>query len=176
MELFFIVLRNVVIALLVLYLLIVIFDVIFVCSFRSMLSRHDHDLFMNLANKKDNIEKLIPLLNSKNVKTDKKKVEALVNFDLKRVEHQDGEDAKLAREELASLSDYFLALCRDNKEIKSLDEFILIENNLNELTTLYVNHVVMYNADILGYNFWISFFPTRYIYRILKIKSKNIIS
>ena len=103
---------------------------------------------------------------------EQEKIDALTNFDLKRIEHQDGEDAKLAREELSSLVDYFLSLCRDNKDIKNLDSFLLIENNLNELTTLYVNHVVMYNADVLGFNFWISFYPTRYIYKILKFKKR----
>lgn len=176
MVLFLTILRNIVIAIIILYALVVIFDVTFVCSFRSILSHHDHDLFMILANKKDGCAKLATLLNNVGVKLNKKKVEALTSFDLKRVEHQNGEDAKSAREELASLCDYFLALCRDTKEIKSLDEFVLIENNLNELMSLYVSHVVMYNADILGYNFWISFYPTRFIYLILKFKSKNIIS
>lgn len=176
MDLFLLITLNVAIALAVLYALIVIFDIAFVASFCSILSHHDHDLFMILTSKKDACLKLIDLLSGKNVKMNKKKIDALTNFDLKRIEHQDGEDAKLAREELSSLVDYFLSLCRDNKDIKNLDSFLLIENNLNELTTLYVNHVVMYNADVLGFNFWISFYPTRYIYKILKFKKKNLIS
>lgn len=176
MELFLTVTRNIAIALVVLYAIIVIFDVAFVCSFCSILSHHDHDLFMILVNRKDACVKLLGLLGEKSVKMDRKKVEALTNFDLKKIEHQNGVDAKLAREELAALVDYFLALCRDTKEIKNLDSFILIENNLNELNTLYVNHVVMYNADVLGFNFWISFYPTRFIYKILKFKKKNLIS
>ena len=35
-------------------------------------------------------------ISDKNVKMNKKKIDALTNFDLKRIEHQDGEDAKLA--------------------------------------------------------------------------------
>ena len=56
-----------------------------------------------------------------------KKKLMLDQFDLKRIEHQDGEDAKLAREELSSLVDYFLSLCRDNKDIKNLDSFLWLK-------------------------------------------------
>ena len=48
--------------------------------------------------------------------------------------------------------------------------------NVEEAEKLYRQHVVLYNADVLGYNFWISFFLTRYIYKILKRKTKDIIS
>ncbi|NLB48734.1 MAG: hypothetical protein GX813_02710 [Erysipelotrichia bacterium] len=176
MELFLIVLRNVAIALAILYAIIVIIDVAFVSSFCSILAHHDHDLFMILVNKKDACIKLVELLAEKGIRAKRKKVDALTNFDIKRIEHQNGEEAKVAREELAFLVDYFLNLCRESKEVKSLDSFTLVESNLDELDTLYANHVVMYNADVLGFNFWITFYPTRFIYKIFKFKKKNIIS
>ena len=176
MELFLIVLRNVALFLIAFYTLFVIVDVVFVISFSSILSHHDHDLFVILTNKKDNIDHLVDLLNKHNVKMEKKELEKLTNFDLKLIEHQDGEEAKLARESLTSISDYFLSLARENEKVTNDDDYLLIEANVNEMEAVYSHHVVLYNADVLGYNFWISFFPTRFIYLLLKFKKKNIIS
>lgn len=176
MELFLIVLRNIALLLLGIFLLFVIIDVVFVVSFSSILSHHDHDLFVILTNKKDNIDKLVDLLNKSGVKCDKKDIETLNNFSLKTIEHQNGEEAKKAREQLTYFSETFLYLARNNEKLSQDEAFLLIESNLNELESVYRQHVVLYNADVLGYNFWISFFPTRFIYLILRFKTKDIIS
>ena len=176
MELFLLILRNTAIALVGTYLVFVLLDVIFVISFSSILSQHDHDLSLNLTNKKDNLDKLVALLNKHGVKLEKKKVEDLANFDLKAIEHQDGEEAKSARDLLTSLSEYFLYAARENEKVTNDPEFEEIANNIDEQEKIYRQHLVLYNADVLGYNFWISFFLTRYIYKILKRKTKDIIS
>ena len=175
MELFLLILRNTAIVIVGVYLVLVVLDIIFVVSFSSILSHHDHDLSLIIANKKDNIDKLVALLNKHSVKLDKKKLEELSNFDLKMVEHQDGEEAKKARELLTSISEYFLYVARDNDKVSNDPEFSEISMNIEELEKIYRQHVVLYNADVLGYNFWISFVPTAYIYKILKRKTKDII-
>ncbi len=176
MELFLLILRNTAIVLAGVYLVFVVLDVIFVVSFSSILSHHDHDLSLILANKKDNIDNLVTLLNKHGVKLEKKKVEELSNFDLNAIEHQDGEEAKNARELLTSISEYFLYIARDNEKVSNDNEFFEIAANIEEIEKIYRQHVVLYNADVVGYNFWISFFPTRFIYKILKRKPKDIIS
>ena len=173
MELFLIILRNTVIALAILYALVLIVGVTFVWSFASIMSHHNHDLTVILTNKRDNLIKLADLLNSSSIKIEKKKNDALRNFDLKRIENQDGEDAKNARDELTSLSDYFLGLAVDNQAALKHDEYQLISNNILELEKVYRHHIMMYNADVLGYNFWINFLPTRFIFKVLKFKRKD---
>ena len=176
MELALIILRKIAIVIIGIYAIFVVIDVIFVISFSSILSHHDHDLFLILTNKKDNLDKLAALVNKHGVKVDKKQADALANFDLKVIEHQDGEEAKKARELLTSISEYFLYVARDNEKVSNDSEFELISGNVEESEKLYRQHVVLYNADVLGYNFWITFFPTRFIYIILKRKTKDIIN
>jgi len=173
--LFGIILRNIAIALAIFYLVILIVDVSFTLSFRSIMKGHDHDLFVIQTNKKDMVEKLLSLLKKHNIKCDKKQVDSLTTFDVKNFEHQNGEAAKKAREELTSLCEYFLAVCRDNEKVSQDQAFIDLENNLNENERVFRYHVTMYNADVLGYNFWIKFLPTRYIYLLLRVKEKDII-
>ena len=175
MELALIILRNIAIAIVGLYAIFLVIDIIFVISFRSIMSHHDGDLFLILTNKKDNLDKLAVLINKHNIKVDKKQADALANFDLKVIEHQDGEEAKKARELLTSISEYFMYVARDNDKVTNDAEFELISGNVEAAEQLYRQHVVLYNADVLGYNFWISFFPTRFIYKILKFKTKDII-
>ena len=173
MELFLIILRNIAIAIAIIYVLIVIVTVSFVWSFASILSHHNHDLTVILTNKRDNLIKLASLLSGAGIKLDKKILEGLHNFDLKRIENQDGEDAKNAREELTSFSEYLLSIDTINTNLNNQEEYIKTLENINELESVYRHHLLMYNADVLGYNFWINFFPTRFIFKIFRFKSKD---
>ncbi len=112
-------------------------------------------------------------MNSSGIKLEKKQLDALNGFDLKRIEKQDGEDAKLAREELTSLGEYFLLMATANEANLNAEEYLHITTNINELEKVYRQHLMMYNADVLGYNFWINFFPTRFIFKIFRLKKKD---
>lgn len=175
MELFLIILRNVVIVIAAIYALLLIVSISFVCSFASIMSHHNHDVTVTLTSKRDNLIKLSNLLSSSGVKLDKKNLDALNNFDLKRIEKQDGETAKNARNELTSLAEYFLSVATNNEEALNQEEYYSILTNINELDKVYRDHLMMYNADVLGYNFWINFFPTRFIFKIFKLKKKDTI-
>ena len=173
MELFLIILRNTAIVIAGIYVLLLIVTISFVWSFSSILSHHNHDLTVILTNKRDNLLKLSTLLTSGGVKLDKKNLDALNNFDLKRIENQDGEDAKAARDELTSLSEYFLMMATTNESVLNKEEYQQTLENINELEKVYRHHLMMYNADVLGYNFWINFFPTRFIFKMFRLKRKD---
>ena len=112
-------------------------------------------------------------LSARGIKLDKKNVEKLNNFDSKRLEIRDDNDSKAARDELTSLSNYLLSVYEQNNVKDEQGECQKIINNIYELEKVYRQHLMMYNADVLGYNFWIIFFPTRFIYIILRFKSKE---
>ena len=173
MELFLIILRNTAIVIAIIYLLIIIVSISFVWSFRSIMSHHNHDITVILTNRRDNYIKLADLINKSGVKLDKKQVEVLNSFDLKRIETQDGEDAKLAREELTSLGEYLVMTATANEVSLNNEEYQNVMANINELDKVYRQHLMMYNADVLGYNFWINFFPTRFIFKILRFNKKD---
>ena len=134
---------------------------------------HANDLTVILTNKRDNLAKLADFLLSQGIKLDKKKVGKIQNFDTKRLEIKDDEDSKSARDELTSLSEYLLSSYEQNEVKDEQGECQKIINNIYELEKVYRQHLMMYNADVLGYNFWIAFFPTRYIYIILRFKNKE---
>ena len=173
MKVFLSIVLNTFIAIAIVFVLLIIVDVSFVCSFSSIMKHHAHDLTVILTNKRDNLTKLVATLTANGIKLDKKRIDLLQNFDVKRIEKQDGEDAKNARNELTSINDYLLSLCSQVEINKEEEEYQQVLANINELENVYRHHLMMYNADVLGYNFWISFFPTRFIYLILKVKNKE---
>ena len=173
MKLFLIIVLNTFIAISIIYLLILIVDITFVISFSSIMKHHAHDLTVILTNKRDNLAKLVEFLTASGIKLDKKKVENLQNFDSKRLEINDNEDSKAAREELTSLNDYFLSVYEQNNVKDDDGECQKTIDNIYELEKVYRQHLMMYNADVLGYNFWIAFFPTRFIYLVLRFKEKE---
>ena len=137
------------------------------------MKHHAHDLTVILTNKRDNLVKLAENMLSHGIKIDKKKADAIINFDSKRLEIKDDDESKAAREELTSLSEYFLSICEQYDAEKRKGECARIVENIYELEKVYRQHLMMYNADVLGYNFWIAFFPTRFIYLILRFKYKE---
>ena len=173
MKLFLSIVLNTFIATLIVYLLIIIVDVTFVASFSSIMKHHAHDLTVILTNKRDNLAKLAEFFLGNGIKMDKKKVEKLQIFDTKRLEIKDDDESKAARDELTSLNDYLLSVYEQNEIKDEQGECRKIIDNIYELEKVYRQHLMMYNADVLGYNFWIEFFPTRFIYLILRFKKKE---
>ena len=173
MKLFLTIVLNTFLATLIIFLLIIIVDATFVASFSSIMKHHAHDLTVILTNKRDNLAKLVEFFLGNGIKLDKKKVENLLNFDTKRLEIKDNDDSKAAREELTSLNDYLLSVYEQNDIKDEQGECRKIIDNIYELEKVYRQHLMMYNADVLGYNFWIEFFPTRFIYIILRFKKKE---
>ena len=173
MKLFLTIVLNTFLATLIIFLLIIIVDATFVASFSSIMKHHAHDLTVILTNKRDNLAKLVEFFLGNGIKLDKKKVENLQNFDTKRLEIKDNDDSKAAREELTSLNDYLLSVYEQNDIKDEQGECRKIIDNIYELEKVYRQHLMMYNADVLGYNFWIEFFPTRFIYIILRFKKKE---
>lgn len=173
MKLFLTIVLNTFLATLIIFLLMIIVDVTFVASFSSIMKHHAHDLTVILTNKRDNLAKLVEFFLGNGIKLDKKKVENLQNFDTKRLEIKDNDDSKAARDELTSLNDYLLSIYEQNDIKDEQGECRKIIDNIYELEKVYRQHLMMYNADVLGYNFWIEFFPTRFIYIILRFKKKE---
>ena len=74
------------------------------------------------------------------------------------------------------LRDELVYLAEQNERLSKHGEIRQAKNNITEMDANYRNLIAMYNADAIGYNYWISFIPTRYIYKLLKVQSKQIIS
>ncbi len=63
-----------------------------------------------------------------------------------------------------------------NQALAQHPEYIAIKENYAEIDRQYRHSVVLYNADVLGYNYWSHLFWFRWVAKVRKMIDKEIIS
>ena len=159
-----------------LYLLLVIMDVVFVLMFRRIFIKHNKALEVFLHYKYDNIKKLLTILDKYNVRIGDKYLRMFDEINPDCFSNQESKMCLEARVSLSMLRDELVYLAEQNERLSKHGEIRQAKNNITEMDANYRNLIAMYNADVLGFNYWISFLPTRYIYLLFKVQSKQIIS
>ena len=159
-----------------LYILMVIMDVIFVLMFRKIFIKHNKALEVFLHYKYDNIKKLLTILDKYNVKIGDKYIRMFDEINPECFSNQESRACLEARASLSALRDELVYLAEKNERLSKHGEIRQAKNNITEMDANYRNLIAMYNADVLGFNYWVSFLPTRFIYKLLKVQSKQIIA
>lgn len=80
------------------------------------------------------------------------------------------------KRKLSYITSYLFALCEDDERVLEDNDYILIKENVSQLDNVYRSNVIMYNADVLGFNYWVRFLPFRYLWLLFRIKLKDFIS
>lgn len=156
-------------------ILLFIANIIFAIWFHQILNRHSKSLTVALNAKFDNIKKLFEIINKLGVKTDIKCKETIDAISPEDFKDQNSEICKIAREKLTYLRFEAFAVTRLQPNLEKNNEFVTAKNNVLEMDTVYRNTVACYNADVLGYNYWIRFLPFRWFWKLIKTKTKNLI-
>lgn len=159
-----------------LYILLFIMDVVFVLMFRKIFIKHNKALEVFLHYKYDNIKKLLTILDKYNVRIGDKYLRMFDEINPDCFSNQESKSCLESRTSLSMLRDELVYLAEQNERLSKHGEIRQAKNNIIEMDANYRSLIAMYNADVLGFNYWISFFPTRFFYRLLKVKSKQIIS
>lgn len=158
------------------YLILKIIGFIFVLVFKRILKLHCQAMVVVLRTKYDNITRIFDILKQLNFNFDPTLYEKLSNIKIDDFFDQQSAECKKAKEVLSILRDEALFIIKNDE---NLSKHILIKKwkeNLKEIDNVYRNDVAMYNADVLGYNYWIHFLPNRLFFKIIKAKEKQIIS
>ena len=157
------------------YALLILLDAIFVFSFNKILKVHQKGLTILLKNKLDNLNRIFTLLNKNNVVIQEDDLTLLASIGIKDLENAQSERCLNAIKNLSYLTSQAIFLIASEEKLAKHQELQMARNYADELETNYRSMIAMYNADILGYNYWIKFLPCRYIFKILKFKEKKII-
>ena len=159
-----------------LYILLVATGATFILVFRSIFKKHNTALGIMLRTKYDNINKLVEVLNKNNVNVPFKYIEMINGVNPNSLINQETEECKKARNDLAYLRNELVFLISSDVKLTKNMEIIRAKDAITEMDANYRTLVAMYNADVLGYNYWINFLPTKYIRYIFRLKEKQIIS
>lgn len=154
---------------------LLLINLLFFFFFRTILKKHSKAMTVILNTKYENTKKLFELMQTYEVEVEEKVLTALNSVDPKTFKNHDDKEAEETRAILAYLKDEANFIASRNKEKLDKADFQLAKANVLELDSQYRNNVVMYNADVLGYNYWITFLPCRFVFKIFRVKKKKII-
>ena len=157
------------------FLLIWITNLLFASWFKRALNKHEKSLALALNSKFDNIKKLFLIMNKLGVEFDQKYLTIIEEIKIEDFKKQNSPECKKAREQLTYLRDEAVYISRRQQKLEKNNEFITAKNNVLEMDVVYRNTVAYYNADVLGYNYWIRFLPYRWFWKMLKVKTKDLI-
>lgn len=166
---------TVLISIVIAWFALFLVNLLFIFFFKAILNKHSKAMTVLLNAKYENTKKLYEIIQSYGVTVDEKVIQALNSIDTQTFKNHEDEKADETRAVLAYLKDEANFLSNKNKDLSEKADFQLAKANVIELDTQYRNNVVMHNADVLGYNYWISFLPCRFIYKIFKVQKRKII-
>ena len=160
----------------IIWVAFLIVDLLFVTFFSHILKKHSKGMTVVINAKYENIKKIYTLFVKYEVPVEEKIISILNGIDTKTFSKHDTLEAENTRNYLSYLKDEANFIANRNKDILEKPDFQIAKGYVNELDMQYRSNIAMYNADVLGYNYWISFLPCRFIFKMFKFKKKNIIA
>ena len=158
-----------------LYILTIALDAIFILSFRRIFKKHNTALCVMLHTKYENIKKLVELLNKAEVAVPFKYIEILNGINANSFKDQELPECVQARNDLAYLKNELVYMVNNEEKLTKNLEVKRAKDAITEMDANYRTLVSMYNADALGYNYWINFLPTKWVKYLFRLKEKTII-
>ena len=159
-----------------LWFLLLVVDLIFVFSYLAIFRKHKNAIAVILFTKYENIGKLLSIIKKSGFEIDEKLLAKYSEIPQNAFENPESEVYIKAKDTLTYLKDEIVFIINQNIELLENPEFASARNNVNDADLIYRSNVVMYNADVLGYNYWIRFLPCRFIFKLFRYKKKEIIS
>ena len=159
-----------------LWLLLFFVDLIFVLGFFRIFKKHKKAITVVLYTKLENMRKLFSVMKQSGIKIDDRLVKILNEVNENDFADPSSAEFDKSKNALSYLKDEIMFLANQYPDLNYNIDFIQAKNNISESDLIYRNNVTMYNADVLGYNYWISFVPCGFVFKLFKLKKKQIIS
>lgn len=156
------------------YILLLIVNLLFVFTFKSYIKRHGKALRLVLTAIYDNVKNLITLSNEKKIKVENKILDIFASISLEKTKEIGSKEYDKTKSDLSYIRESLTIAFEDDEKIKEDQMYLVVKDALEQLQLTYRSYVIMYNADVLGYNYWIRFLPCRYIFLLFRVKQKDI--
>lgn len=149
---------------------------LFAMSFHSLLRKHTKAFNVVIRTKYDNLDKLIQIIIANDATLGNKFNTKLKEIGIDELGDPSNQNSIKIRNDLVQLKDSLLIELSKNEILMKHEQILLLVKHIQELDQVYYIQIATYNADIIGYNYWVKFLPTRYIFKLFKIGTKEIIS
>lgn len=158
-----------------LYLLTLIVNIVFVVSFKNMMARDNRGIRVSLSAKLDILRKAQEVIAANGLKITEKCAHSLRYLDSEDFFEAQTEDFVTSTEELAMVEKEISGILFSSRKLAKNDEVELIKSLLKDVNESLKTSMMAYNADVLGYNYWIRFTPCKFIFILFKTKIKKTI-
>jgi hypothetical protein len=163
-------------SLIAIWILLLIVNLIFFGFFNSVFKKHKKAMTVILYSKLENMEKLFAILKQSGIKIDGRLTKMLSEINVEDFQEPNMDKFEKSKNTLSYLKDEIMFIANQNPDLNTNPDFVQAKNNVLESDAIYRSNVVMYNADVLGYNYWIRFLPCRFVFKMFRVKKKQIIS
>ena len=163
-------------ALIGLWLLLFLVNLVFVGSYLNIFKKHKKAITVVLYTKLENMKKLFSIMNQSGIEVDNRLVSLLSDITENDFLEPGSPIFEKSKNTLSYLKDEIMFVANQNPDLNSNSDFLQAKSNIIESESIYRANVTMYNADVLGYNYWIRFAPCCFVFLLFKVKKKEIIS
>ena len=165
----------IVLILVAIYILVLIVNLVFVGSFSRMMRRDNKGIRVSLSAKLDILRKAQEVILANELKMTER-----CNHSLRYLDSEDFLEAQKdefieSTNELNFVEKEVSGILFSSRKLGKNDEVELIKSLLKDVNESLKTSVMAYNADVLGYNYWVRFTPCRFIFLMFKVKLKRTI-
>jgi len=159
-----------------LYVLGFIVNLAFVATFKRKINEHRKAITIVLTQKKEALLNLVLIMEKSDSKLDPRFFALLQDIDENYFSKIYSIETKKARETLSYVRQELVGKSNKSNDLQKNEEFKLSIASINSLDEQFRVLLASYNADIIGYNYWIAFKPYRYLFLLNKTEKKDLIS
>ena len=170
-----VVILNILVVVGIIVIATMIFDIAFVVSFNVIFRKHQKAITILLNVKYDNVRNLYIFLEENGYQINEKTMELAAKIQKNDLNEPGTKSFENSMNNLTFLSNAVCTIVNKNVELRNDEEIKLFMDNIKTSDQQFRTVVTMYNADCLGYNYWISFWPTKFIWKLFKFKSRHLI-
>ncbi len=159
-----------------LWLLVLITSIIFSLIFKKRVKNNSNAINVLLTQRYEIMKYFIKIAENHGISVPKEDIKAIEKLervtDFQKLKKEDRDERVLS---FLNTSTRIISLCDHSKEVFNdpLYQDKLIE--FNDTEEIYRQKSSQYNAEIGGYNYWISIFLVKFIYRMFGIRKKDLI-
>lgn len=156
------------------FLINVLVGVIFYSIFYHKLKKGRRSITIIIQAKYDILSKVIELIPS--TKIDKSILDIYSSIDVLTFRKVEKDVFKTSKDNLSIVKNELIKIIKEDENLSNNNEIETLISNINENDECYRSRIVNYNSNVQGFNYWIKFLPSRFIFKIAKIKEKSPLS
>ena len=140
-----------------------------------MMRRENKAIRVALSTKLDILKKCGELITANEIKLTERCLHSLKYLDNEDFLEVQKDEYFQSTAELEKAEKEIVRILTSNRKLSGKDEVELLKSLIKDVNESLRILIMGYNADVLGYNYWVRFPPCKYVFLLFKVKTKKTI-